>query len=46
MSDPKYPDITVQLTGENGNAFHKIYFSSTLYLMNIIDTILVEVKVK
>jgi len=22
MSDPKYPDITVQLTGENGNAFH------------------------
>lgn len=22
MPDPKYPDITVQLTGENGNAFY------------------------
>jgi len=21
MSEPKYPDIAVQLTGENGNAF-------------------------
>lgn len=46
MSNPKYPEITARLVGENGNAFHKIYFSSTLYLMNIIDTILVEVKVK
>ena len=22
MSNPKYPDITVRLVGENGNAFH------------------------